>query len=660
MSRSDSTESTARRGGFFAFHGALAPGVRVMRRLSMPVKAMLVVTAFMVPLGMLGWFYWTNAGSQIEFAEQERRGVEWLQALTPALRAAHEHRSLAERTAAGDASAAGGIPAAAEAGKSAVGRLGEVDKRLGEPLATGSRTKDLERTMQASIAAGPKGAAAHDEAVATLLAAGAAVGDSSNLVLDPDLDAFYLMTTSVIEGPGLADALARSRDAGLALAAASGDTASLLERALASAASVARVGADRQKSGLARATGSNAELEAPLGAAPRLAAIGTVLDAIDRTLKAHDKPKAEEWWKTTTEGLEASYALNAASMSLLDGLLKARIERLEADRYQKLGFAGGCIVVAFYLLFAMYNVLQGGLQTLSDHIVRLADGDFSARPYPWGQDEVAAALHKLRESLQSMSGAMRAVYERAEQVSHAAREISSGNSDLSARTEQSAASIEAVANNMDAVARLVGDNVSALDQADAAMSELLQAVRESEGTVTGLVDRMTSLHAQSRQIVEIVGLIDGIAFQTNILALNAAVEAARAGEQGRGFAVVATEVRTLAQRSAEAAQQIKGIVQRSTAEIEAGSSLASQAGQRVASTVGTAGSVADIMHRVLEGSRDQRARVGEVHATLNKLTTDTQSNAALVEEVAAATSSLDTSGGELHSLVSRFKLGEQR
>ena len=175
----------------------------------------------------------------------------------------------------------------------------------------------------------------------------------------------------------------------------------------------------------------------------------------------------------------------------------------------------------------------------------------------------------------------------------------------------------------------------------------------------GLVERMTSLHTQSRQIGEIVGMIDGIAFQTNILALNASVEAARAGEMGRGFAVVAQEVRSLAQRSAEAAQQIKGIVSRSTADIEAGSTLAAQAGQKVAGTVGTAGSVAQTMGTVLEGSREQRARIGEIHETLPRLSTDTQGNAALVEEIAAATGSLDASGRELHDLVGRFKLGER-
>jgi methyl-accepting chemotaxis protein len=646
--------------GFFAFHGPMAPGVRMMRTLSMPVKASLVVGSFLVPLLMLAWFYWSNAGSQIEFAEQERRGVEWLSAWTPALAAAHEHRSLTVRAASSDASSAPGADVAAGAWKAALDKLAEVDQRLGGALATGTRLGELRRTMQTATVAGTKnGTAAHDEAIAALLAAGAAVGDSSNLVLDPDLDAFYLMQTSVIEGPGLVDALARSRDAGLVLAAAAADAKAVPVRALASAASVARVGAERQKTGLGRATASNAELDKPLGATAKLAVVATVLDGVDSMVTQGIAPKADAWWTTASDGLQASYALNAASMTLLDGLLSARIDRLSTDRLEKLGFTLACVIVAMYLLMAMYTVLQGGLRTLSDHIVRLSGGDFSARPYPWGQDEVAAALNRLRESLQAMSSAMRAVYERAEQVSTSAQEISSGNSDLSARTEQSAASIEAVANNMDAVSRQVGDNVDALGEADTAMSELLRAVRESEGTVGGLVDRMTSLHAQSRQIVEIVGLIDGIAFQTNILALNAAVEAARAGEQGRGFAVVAAEVRTLAQRSAEAAREIKGIVTRSTSDIEAGSSLASQAGQRVAGTVGTAGAVADIMHRVLDGSREQRTRVGEVHSMLTKLTTDTQSNAALVEEVAAATTSLDTSGRELHALVARFKLGEQ-
>ena len=652
------------RTGFFAFHGPMAPGVRMMRSLSLPAKAALVVAAFLLPIVVLGWFYWSNAGGQIEFAAQERRGAEWLQAWTPALRAAQEHRALALRAHSGDAQAQARLPAAGDAWQQALAGLADTDRRWSVELATGQRVAELQSNAQ-SVRTGWRALApddarrAHDDAVGALLAAAAAVGDSSNLVLDPDLDSFYLMQTSVIEGPNLIEALARLRQAGADLAAGGDDARqAAAARALAAQASVVALGIERQRVGLGRATQYNAALAAPLGAEAKLARVASLLDGPVEKLQASGaRIAAADWWAQASAALEASTALNEAAMAQLVVLLDARIDRLQRDRLAKLAFATASVLVALYLLAAMYRVLQGGLGVLSDHIVRLAQGDFSARPYPWGQDEVANALHKLRESLVSMSATMREVYERAEQVSGSAREIATGNGDLSSRTEHSAASLETVTGHMDALSKQVAENVDALESADTALGELVKAVRESEGTVGGLVDRMTSLHAQSRRINEIVGLIDGIAFQTSILALNASVEAARAGEMGRGFAVVAQEVRSLAQRSAEAARQIKGIVDTSTADIEAGSRLAQQAGRRVADTVGTAGEVAGLMGRVLSGSRDQRDRVTGVHGMVVDLSSVTQSNAAMVEEVAAATQSLDASGRELHALVSRFKLG---
>jgi methyl-accepting chemotaxis protein len=650
------------RPGLLGYQGLMTPGVRLMRVLKLPAKVALVLLAFVVPLGLLGQFYWLNAGAQIDFAAQERDGVAWLQALSPAISAAQEQRALAVRGLAGNASSSADLASGNARIKLAIDRLTQTDRESGSLLNAEKPLAEIQRLFTAlpeSTASVPPARlrAAYDELIAAMLAAGSHIGDSSGLVLDPDLDSFYLMQAAVIDGPGIVDALARLRQAGAALPASANEAT--VVRALAAPAEMARLGIERQRAGLGRAIASTPDLAEPLGLTARLAPIAAQLAAVDARVQGSvAAPTAAQWWTDSTAALEAAITLNNACLSTLDKLLTARIERLQSERFTRLIIALASVLPALYLLSAMYSVLQGGLRLLGSHIVRLADGDFSARPTPWGQDEVATALNRLRDSLQAMSDAMRAVHDRAQEVSYSAREIANGNLDLSSRTERSVASLDALTVNMQAVSVQVADNVDALSHADSAMGDLVGSVRDSEGTVNGLVDRMTSLHAQSRQITEIVGLIDGIAFQTNILALNASVEAARAGEMGRGFAVVAQEVRSLAQRSAEAAQQIKGIVARSTSDIELGSKLAAQAGKRVANTVGTASSVADAMGRVLAGSREQRDRVGEVNDALTQLSAVTQSNAALVEEVAAATASLDSSGHDLHMLVAGFKIGK--
>ena len=241
-------------------------------------------------------------------------------------------------------------------------------------------------------------------------------------------------------------------------------------------------------------------------------------------------------------------------------------------------------------------------------------------------------------------------------INTASSEIASGNQDLSARTEQAASNLEETAASMEELTSTVRNSADAARQANqlaATASEI--AVRG--GQVVGeVVTTMEAINHSSKKISDIIGVIDGIAFQTNILALNAAVEAARAGEQGRGFAVVAGEVRNLAQRSAEAAKEIKGLIGTSVDKVEAGSRLVADAGQTMSEIVGSVQRVSDIIGEITAAAGEQSDGIGQVNVAVNQLDQMTQQNAALVEESAAAAESLKDQANRLAQVIQIFKL----
>jgi len=246
----------------------------------------------------------------------------------------------------------------------------------------------------------------------------------------------------------------------------------------------------------------------------------------------------------------------------------------------------------------------------------------------------------------------------AETINTAAREIASGNQDLSSRTEEQASSLEETASSMEQLTSTVRQNANNARQANE-LAAGAQAVAEKGGEVVGqVVHTMGSIHQASSKIADIIGVIDGIAFQTNILALNAAVEAARAGEQGRGFAVVATEVRSLAQRSAAAAKEIKGLIADSVDRVEAGNRLVDQAGRTMEEVVSSIKRVAKIVTDIAEASREQSAGIDQVSLAINQMDEVTQQNAALVEEAAAAAESLEEQAHHLAESVSVFKVAQ--
>jgi methyl-accepting chemotaxis protein len=290
---------------------------------------------------------------------------------------------------------------------------------------------------------------------------------------------------------------------------------------------------------------------------------------------------------------------------------------------------------------------------------RVANGDLTAQVDVRSKDETGQLMAALKDMNTSLLDIVTRVRSGTDAIATASGEINSGNQDLSSRTEQQASSLEETASSMEELTSTVKQNADNARQANQlAVTASETAVRGGD-VVARVVSTMASIDASSKKIADIIGVIDGIAFQTNILALNAAVEAARAGEQGRGFAVVAGEVRNLAQRSAAAAKEIKDLIGDSVEKVETGSRLADQAGATMEEVVGSVKRVSDMISEIAAASDEQRAGIEQVNQAITQMDQVTQQNAALVEEAAVAAEAMLEQAGSLTSLVGTFRTGAE-
>jgi methyl-accepting chemotaxis protein len=286
----------------------------------------------------------------------------------------------------------------------------------------------------------------------------------------------------------------------------------------------------------------------------------------------------------------------------------------------------------------------------------VAAGDLTSRIEVDGKDETSmllAALKSMNDSLAKIVGRVRAG---TETISMASREITVGNQDLSSRTEAQAGSLEETASSMEELTSTVKQNADNARQANSLAASASAVASKGGAVIAEVVDTMGAINASSRKIADIIGVIHGIAFQTNILALNAAVEAARAGEQGRGFAVVATEVRNLAHRSAAAAKEIKTLIGDSVAKVESGTRLVDQAGATMSEVVDSVRRVSEIISEITAASGEQSSGIEQVNQAIIHMDGVTQQNAALVEQSAAAAESLQDQAAELAEVVGKFVL----
>jgi methyl-accepting chemotaxis protein len=309
----------------------------------------------------------------------------------------------------------------------------------------------------------------------------------------------------------------------------------------------------------------------------------------------------------------------------------------------------------FFLIRSIYRQLGGEPEYAATVVRSIAEGDLSVTVTTRENDQQSLlfAMHGMQQHLAKTVGAIRTS---TDTIATASSQIAAGNLDLSSRTEEQASSLEETASSMEELTVAVKHNSDNARQANQLAISASEVALKGGAVVSKVVDTMSSINASSRKIVDIIAVIDGIAFQTNILALNAAVEAARAGEEGRGFAVVATEVRNLAQRSAAAAKEIKTLITDSVEQVEIGSGLVDEAGTTMQAIVNSIRSVTDIMGEITVAGQEQTAGIEQVNQAIAQMDQTTQQNAALVEQAAAAASSLEDQASSLAELVSVFKL----
>ncbi|CAE6906484.1 methyl-accepting chemotaxis protein [Paraburkholderia domus] len=386
-------------------------------------------------------------------------------------------------------------------------------------------------------------------------------------------------------------------------------------------------------------------------------------DALSELVQFLDSNNIQAFLDQPTQSFQDAYLAESRNfVQFGDAASHASLDSIDARMTLFRGVSIAILLALVVGTFAVYAALRRGvvapLEEAGRHFDRIAQGRLDQPIASRGTNEIGRLFSGLAKMQASVARTVQTVRESADSIHLGADEIATGNADLSARTENQAASLEETASSMEELTATVRQNADHAREANALAETALEATSRGSEVVNEVVDKMRGIAQSSDKIAEIISVIDGIAFQTNILALNAAVEAARAGEQGRGFAVVAGEVRGLAQRSAQSAKEIKTLISESVAEIQGGSVLVEHAGEAMRNVSASISRVTQMMAEISASSLEQSTGIEQVNQAVVQMDEMTQQNAALVEEAAAAAASLHQQTQQLKEAVSVFEISE--
>jgi methyl-accepting chemotaxis protein len=639
----------------------------LLHRLSLLQKFLILGTIGLLMSLLPTWLYVSDALVNIDKARHEAQGAAPLLALNKVVQLMQVHRGISMGMLRGDAA----LTAARPPVRDALGRaIQEVDAQLAAApavpaaqTATWSQARETWTALEKAVAARQlqpaQSIVQHTQLIASVMQLNNALLTVYGLQTDSYDDTHALILASLVHAPMLGEKLGVMRAQGVGFLTAGelspygkGVMQTLVQR-------IVELQSEAFRS-FDYALQNNPTFSSTL-AGPQQALQGQVAAALqlaDREIMTPEtlKLSPKEYFDTFTHTIDALYAFNAQAMGSLDQALQGRVNRLQNELlWVALVLLGTLALTSITALIFVRSITQPLAQAIElAHAVE--QGDLSGAPLAHGSNEMGRLLAVLQQMREHLTQVACQVRNGAESVAAASTQIAQGNADLSARTESQASSLEQTAASMDQLSAAVRQNADSAVQANQLAENASIVAKQGGQVVAQVVDTMHGINASSNKIADIVGVIDSIAFQTNILALNAAVEAARAGEQGRGFAVVASEVRSLAGRSAAAAREIKGLISASVERVEQGSALVDRAGVTMTDVVNAIRRVTDIMGEISSASREQSQGVAQVGQAVMHLDEVTQQNASLVEEMAAAAGGLRTQAQDLVNVVSIFKL----